>query len=56
MPQVKKCICPYCDASMEKPFPFCKLCGKKIIFCRICGKPLRKGEKICSLCGEKIQQ
>ncbi len=44
------CPCPFCDAPVEKVYPFCKACGKKISFCKKCGKPVPEGTDLCEEC------
>ncbi|MFQ5834634.1 MAG: zinc ribbon domain-containing protein [bacterium] len=51
----KPCICPYCDASLSKPFPFCQACGKEVRFCSQCGKVLPGQTFVCPHCGAKLK-
>jgi predicted amidophosphoribosyltransferase len=46
------CPCPFCDGPVEKPYPFCKDCGRKVEFCSECGKPLPPDTRICPECGQ----
>lgn len=48
------CRCPYCDASLCKPFPFCKTCGKEIRFCQRCGEALPAEARVCPKCGAEV--
>ncbi len=52
----KTCTCPYCDNTMgeEEPFPFCRICGKKVECCPECGEPMKSGEKTCPSCGSEV--
>lgn len=51
----KPCHCPYCDASLSKPFPFCQACGKKSQFCSECGEVLPAQALVCLHCGAKLK-
>ena len=44
------CSCPFCDAELEKVYPFCKDCGKEIRVCSKCGRPVPPHVEICSDC------
>jgi len=48
------CRCPYCDASLSKPFPFCKTCGKEMRFCKGCGQALPAEARVCPGCGQTV--
>gem|GEM_PF-800694 len=48
------CACPYCDANLSKPFPFCKVCGKEIRFCKSCGQVLAAEARVCPGCGTQV--
>jgi hypothetical protein len=45
-----RCSCPFCDALVEKVFPFCKDCGKELNYCEKCGKPLSPTQRVCPDC------
>ncbi len=45
------CSCPFCDALIEKAYPFCKDCGKQLNHCRECGKPISPNQDVCPDCG-----
>ena len=44
------CTCPFCDAPMEKVYPFCKICGKNLNRCSGCGKVIPEGDDTCEDC------
>ena len=46
----KRCSCPFCDAPVEKVYPFCEDCGKELDYCSKCGRPLPPGRKVCPEC------
>lgn len=47
------CACPFCDSSLEMPFPFCQACGSQIVYCDVCGEPLPQGAGDCPHCAEE---
>ena len=51
--QTDVCLCPFCENTTAKAFPFCKACGVKLSFCSHCGDPLPKDALFCSACGTK---
>jgi len=51
----KPCLCPYCDASLSKPFPFCQACGKELQSCSQCGEVLPGQASVCPHCGAKLK-
>ncbi|MFQ6065874.1 MAG: zinc ribbon domain-containing protein [bacterium] len=51
----KFCLCPYCDTSLSKPFPFCQTCGKELQFCSHCGEALPGQALACPHCGAKLK-
>ena len=46
----KRCSCPFCDAPVEKVYPFCEDCGKEFDYCEKCGRPLPPGRHLCPAC------
>jgi predicted amidophosphoribosyltransferase len=44
------CPCPFCDAPLDKVYPFCKDCGKEVNRCKDCGKVIPAGEDTCEDC------
>ncbi len=50
----KACYCPYCEASMEMPLPFCRACGAVIRFCSQCNEPLPQDAQTCPNCGAEV--
>jgi hypothetical protein len=51
---VKKdfCRCPYCDAELQEPSPFCGTCAVIMIECVHCGATVRESITICPACGD----
>ncbi len=47
------CRCPFCDQSMEMPFPFCQACGTELRYCPECGQPLPQDANTCSHCTQE---
>ena len=47
------CACPFCDNAMEMPFPFCQVCGSRIVCCEVCGEVLPQDADSCLHCAEK---
>ncbi|HEC83209.1 MAG TPA: hypothetical protein ENI46_01825 [Firmicutes bacterium] len=44
------CACPFCDATLEPVYPFCRECGKKVNYCSKCGKPIPPTKQVCDDC------
>ncbi len=52
--EIVPCHCPFCDQSMDMPYPFCQACGAEIMYCPTCGQPLPRDAEGCPHCaGEK---
>ena len=47
------CHCPFCDSSLEMPFPFCQACGAALRYCPVCGQPLAEDVEDCPHCAEQ---
>jgi predicted amidophosphoribosyltransferase len=47
------CKCPFCDAPVEKAYPFCKTCGKDFNRCSVCGKVIAEDRELCPECEEQ---
>jgi len=47
------CHCPFCDNTVEMPFPFCQVCGSQIVYCQVCGQPLPQEAETCPHCAEE---
>lgn len=49
------CICPFCEKSMEEPYPYCSSCGAEIKYCPKCEGAVAQGAKTCSSCGAALE-
>jgi nitrogen fixation NifU-like protein len=49
------CICPFCEKSMEEPYPYCSSCGAEIKYCPKCEGAVAHGAKTCSSCGAALE-
>ncbi len=46
------CHCPFCDNTLEMPYPFCQACGAELRICPVCGQPLPQDAQVCPHCAE----
>ena len=46
-----KCLCPYCDAELEKNMGLCSVCKVNITYCKECGRPMTSNSGRCPGCG-----
>lgn len=44
------CRCPFCDQTMEMPYPFCQACGAELRRCPVCGSVLPQDTDTCAHC------
>jgi predicted amidophosphoribosyltransferase len=44
------CACPFCDAPLERAYPFCKTCGRDLKRCPGCGRVIPQDEEMCPEC------
>ncbi len=50
-----KCTCPYCEVSMEEPYPYCSGCGAELKYCPKCESVVAQGAKTCAGCGAELE-
>jgi len=50
-----KCVCPFCEDTMDAQAPWCQTCEAVVRFCAVCKEPLLAEATVCQSCGAECE-